>query len=224
MDFESLTLGVDYTHRMQDSNGHDRTLYLDFAARTGTGTLGIYKQGYELNEDARTDNLHTAWVELQNNGDDTHAARGIDNADLATAKAAIVAKVPGKLGHKIKVKIKLSGSKKISVNGKIIDMTIGSGGKVEDVRNLIEGSVDASNLVTVQSRGTTDLNEGTTVAVATTGNDPVALAGGIDTNPKLIFENFKFQPSWEDLIDQSEATIESKGIQADVITYAPIST
>lgn len=229
--YESLTLGVDYGHRMQDSNGHDRTLYLDFASRTGTGTIGIYKQGYELNEDARTDELHTAWMELQNDmdNDDVHAAIGLDSRTLTAGnsqcKSAIVSKVPGKLGHEIRVAIKLQGNKnEITVNGKDISLTIPSTGKVSHVRALIEGNINASRLVTVQTRGTTDPDEATITVVQTTSNGLIALSGGKDYNPKLIFENFKFQPSHEALINQSEATIESKGIQADRITYAKIDT
>ena len=224
--FESLDLGVDWSLRRQNSNGSDRSLFLDHAGRSGTGSVSLYKEGNELNEDARTDNLHYAWVELGQDTDDDDDDAEITVAGTGGSLVNFIANAPGTLGNGHEIVFNAAATANSESTNKLIVTSAAAAGRHKITVTPKFGGDTWANLATFINNHcqTTQIGRIVLGAAAQASATKITAAitkkvtaGGTDGVSKLVFSNFKFQPSWEDLIDQSEATIENKSIQADTI-------
>ena len=208
--FRAFTATISWGLRRQDSNGSDRDLFIDYGSRTCSGSASLFKAGRELNEDAKTDNLNVAilQIESQKSGE-AHAFKKWGS----TNELHIFALVPGETGENINVELKIGTASShtpiVKVAGNDITVTTKTGGDtLARLKAAINGDRFASRLVTAGIKGT----DTTAVTGAITKG---ALDGGSDKTRKMVFQNFKWEPSNEDLIEQTEATIEDKSYTAD---------
>lgn len=211
INYRNCTITVTYTHRMQDSNGSETDLFMEPSTRRTTGTMDIFKQNQDLNEDARNGTQKTAYLVLvDKTGDDVVASTRFPS--IGSNYLSVKSKVPGAFGNDISLEVKIgTGSAiEVTVNGRDILITTKTGGNTyAQMKTAINESEAASALVTATSSGSS--NHNTAVSKAN-------LTGGTDEDSKIVFERLRWLPSAEDLIDQTEATIESKSLEADVIS------
>lgn len=215
--YRSISASIQWGQRKQDSNGSDRDLFVDYASRTISGSADVFKQGAELNEDAKAGKLTVAiWnIDKSETTADTHAYKDLGSGNNIVR---IAAKAPGALGEEINVEYKIASTvttdePAILVRGKDITITAkSSGAEIGDIASALNKDEFANRLVTAATKtgGTAKV----TAAVA-----KAALDNGSDNRKKLIMERFRWEPSNENLIDQSEATIESKSFRADTMSY-----
>jgi len=208
--YRSFTAGVTWGLRRQDSNGSDRDLFVDYASRTCSGSGDLFKAGRDLNEDAKTDNLHVAILQIEkatSTKKDVHAFKKFGTGN----ELHIIARVPGALGENLTVTmLAASGTaSKATLEGN--DLTItpkSSGDTLANLAALINDDPVINQKFMAGTKGTDSTSFSTASAKANLDN-------GVDKVRKLIFENFKWDPSAETLIEQTEATIESKNYTAD---------
>ena len=210
--FRDLELSVDYSLRKQDSNGSFRNLFVDHAGRSGSGSISAFKAGAELNEDARLDNQHVAYFQLEKpttSKVDTQAK--IQVASGSSKELDFYAALPGAAGNGYKIEFKAAASAaKVEVSGKKITVTPKTGELTyQALMTLVNNHKFASKVGQLGAKDATGTISGA-IAEKTT-------VSGADKIRKLIFQNFKFDVSSENLLEQSEATIESKGFSADTI-------
>ena len=179
-----------------------------------------------LNEDARTDNLHYAWVELGQDTEDDDNDAEITIAGTGASLVNFIANAPGTLGNGHELVVNTAATSNTETENKLIVTSATATDRHKITLTPKFGGDSWSNLATFVNNHcqTTQIGRivlGSTVAASSTKITAAVTkkvtAGGTDGVSKLVFSNFKFQPSWEDLIDQSEATIENKSIQADTI-------
>ena len=218
--FDSLDLGVDWQLRRQNSNGSDRSLFVDHAGRTGTGTIALYKKGNSINEEARSDNLYYAWVEL-GASETADVESKIVVAGTGANSITFFANAPGSLGNGHEIEFNANAASGVTENKlTITDSSVS--GKKKIVVTPKNGYDTWPNLIAfvnghcaTQQIGRLKLKGSVTQPSAAITTKKTA--GGSDGASKLIFSNFKFMPSWEPLLEQTDATLESKSIQADTI-------
>ena len=210
--FRDLELSVDYTLRKQDSNGSFRNLFVDHAGRSGSGSISAFKAGSELNEDARLDNQHVAYFQLEKettSKKDTAAKIQVNSA--SSKELDLYAAVPGAAGNGVKIEFKAAASAaSVTTSGKKITVVPKTGELTyANLMTLVNSDKFASKVGQLGAKDSTGVISGA-IAEKTT-------VGGVDKVRKLIFQNFKFDVSSENLLEQSEATIESKGFSADTV-------
>ncbi|MCY4489979.1 MAG: hypothetical protein OXC46_00775, partial [Thaumarchaeota archaeon] len=124
-------------------------------------------------------------------------------------------KLPGATGNSISLTVPArapaSTKTKISVINRDITITLkAAGSSLAEIKTAIDEHPLASKLITATVAGV-----GNTVFNTATPKTP--LTGGTDGSKKIIFERFRFMPSDENLLEQAEATIESKSFESDSI-------
>ena len=212
--FRSFEATAEWGLRRQDSNGSDKDLFVDYASQSVTGQIDAFKYGHALNETARTDNLYSAFLELEKptstNKDEWAKKELTANAKKLTFYSVL----PGTIGHNINMTIKdpANGAKLgVTVQGKDIVIQLKeTSSTFTQIAEAVNNNKFARRLI-FASHASGDASQ-----AVTSGFAKGALTGGVDNISKLIFERFAFEPSNEDLIDQSEATIESKSFMSDV--------
>ena len=218
--FQTLTASVTWEQRMQDSNGSITDLFRDYGGRTAAGQVDMFKLGRQFNEDARTDNLKAAWLEIVEPTSaqaDVHAKREIGSAGNTVT---IFSKLPGTIGNSIKIRYYIDNNQNseaaplIVVRGRTIEIIAKTGGaSIQAIQNALNNDKFAGRMVTAILKGTQS-----TLITAVDAN-AVTLADGADNGTKkIMFERFKWTPSNEDLIDESGATLERKSFEADGCT------
>ena len=209
--FRNFTINANFAHEVQDSNGSENIVYRQAGRRTINGSVDIFKTGQTYNEDARLGKQTLTYLVLHKKGAD-----GIADARFpatGTNYITLASKIPGTFGNDISVIIVTSTETAtgIDVDGKTITITLKTAGStLTELKTAIEADTDASKYVKVTITGTASTK--ITAAVSKT-----ALSGGTDTDVKMIFERFRFLPSSKPT-PGSEATIETKQFEADILT------
>ena len=200
----------------QDSNASETDVFVDHGTRRISGSMEIFKNNQSLNEDARLGTQNISYMELvASDNADTQASKTLGNGGNIIKLSS---KLPGKTGNSISLTVPArapaSTKTKISVIERNITITLkAAGSSLADIKTAIDAHPLASKLIsaTVTGVGTTVFN---------TATPKTQLAGGDDGSKKVIFERFNFQTSDENLLEQSEATIESKSFEVDSIHVA----
>ena len=206
--YRSLTLTTTYTMKTQDSAGLEYDAYCEPSARRITGSVDIFKQGSALNEDARAGIQRPGYVVVHDRAADEVAA----SVQIA-GNFRVTSRIPGTWGNQLKLRIDIAKAGapapgEARVDGTTIYVESPAAITNARVKASIEANRQANDLVSV-----TNAPAGNVAAKAET-----AFTGGVDEDWKLVLERMRFAPSAEPLIDDSEATMESKTIEADVIT------
>ena len=197
----------------QDSNASETDVFIDHGTRRITGSMEIFKNNQILNEQARQGTQNVSYMELiDSETADVQASKQLGNGGN-TIK--ISSKLPGAIGNGISLtvppRVAANTKTKISVINRDITITLkGAGSPLQEIKTAIDAHPLASKLVSATVAGV-----GTTVFNTPTPKTP--LTGGTDGSKKIILERFRFMPSDENLLEQSEATIESKSFEADSI-------
>ena len=207
--YRSLTLTCTYTMKVQDSNGLEYDAYCEPSARRITGSVDIFKSGNALNEDARAGVQRPGYAVIHDRAADEVAA----SVQIAGA-FRLTARVPGTWGNQLKLRINIAApgtgaQGRARVDGTTVIVEAQAAITNARVKAAIEENRQANDLVSVSSPAPA----GNVAAKVET-----AFAGGTDADWKLVMERMRFLPSAEPLIDDSEATMESKTLEADVIT------
>ena len=211
--FRAFSVTTTWGLLTQDSNGSETDVYIDHGTRRISGSLEIFKSNQNLNEEARKGTQNVSYLELIDS----------ETADVQASKTLgqggntikIASKLPGVTGNGISLTVPArnpaNAKTKISVINRDITITLKAAGtSLADIKTAIDAHPLASKLVSATVTGV-----GTTVFTTTTPKTP--LTGGTDGSKKIIFERFRFMPSDENLLEQSEATIESKSFETDSI-------
>ena len=208
--YRSLTITTTYSQKVQDSNGLEYDAYCEPSARRITGSCDIFKSGRDLNEDARAGIQRPGYAVIRTSSDaDAYASLGIGAGNFA-----LRSRIPGAWGNQLKARIDIAKAGtdvngEARVDGKTIYIEAPGALTNAKAKAAVLASREASDLVTVEG----NVPAGNIAAKAET-----ALAGGIDRGWKFVLERMRWMPSGEPLIDDSEATIESKSLEADVLT------
>ena len=197
----------------QDSNASETDVFIDHGTRRISGSMEIFKNNQALNEAARQGTQNVSYMELiDSETADVQASKTL-GAGGNTIK--ISSKLPGATGNSISLtvpaRVAANTKTKISVIDRNITITLkAAGSPLQEIKTAIDAHPLASKLVSAAVTGV-----GTTVFSTTTPK--TQLTGGTDGSKKLIFERFRFMPSDENLLEQAEATIESKSFETDSI-------
>ena len=209
VNFRNSTVTTTYTLRKQDSNGSETDLYVDHSLRRITGSVDIFKSNANFNEDARAGTQKRGYMTIHKKGTDGVASRRSPTSGGNYVK--IEAVIPGAWGNGIDVQIaKGASSLNIVTNGLFVKINALTSSSLQSVRDAINNDPEASLLIKATKVG----GSNSTIIDAL---GKAKLAGGSDANSKLIFNRFRWLPTSEDLIDQTEATMESKSFEADEI-------
>ena len=217
LNWRSLTITGTWSMRRQDSNGSYTDLFFDHSGITVSGSVDIFKQGAELNNAAIANTQAIAALVLgQSTTADTQATKDIIGS--GANKVTISSKLPGAAGNRISVRVRgnLTGRTVTEVRRTDYDVEIylkSSGdtyAKIRDAWNA--SSAGAFGTCTVTGSGNTN-----------TSVPRTNLTGGTDGNAKIVLDRLVWEPSDENILEQSEATIESKSYNADVVIVSPKS-
>ena len=204
LQYDSIEVGIDWELREQNSNGTIRSLFVEQAGRAGSGNVAIYKTGQELNEDARTDYRKVGWFPLSA-GTDVHS-----KATVVASSVVFFAALPGAAGNGIKVEVKAKHSSNtknlIEVEGKKITITPAASPTWAAIKADLDNDRAASLLGSLAVKGTP--------AAPSAAIPEVMTSGGTDGARKIILNKMRFEPSNEQMLGQTSATIESKTLNS----------
>ena len=217
--YRSFSFGVNWSLRRQDSNGSIRDVYIDYSMRKGSGSIDLFKTGQLLNEDARTEKQTVAWINLENISGTSDALATKEYTVASNNKIKLLSKLPGSSGNLIEFEVKASNAKLtksvIQVSGHSIQVIPKKNGDtIAVICNAINDDILAGSLVHAEPVGTSTTVVNAAIAKA-------ALANGADGFRRLIFERFSFNPSDEPMLEDDDATIETKECASDGFIYAP---
>ena len=203
-----------WTHRVQDSSGSEYDIFREVSARRITGTIDAFKVDRDLNEDARLGTQRGSYLILQEGaGNDVRASR-----QLSAPNFSIESIIPGVFGNGISIECMRNVAGAPAAGEIIVDGTrlttriAGAGLTAGQLRAALRANPRAAALVRVAAAA----GDGDTVGTLARAN----LAGGVDNDSKLALPWLRFMPSNENLIDNTEATMESKSFDADGIHMA----
>ena len=209
LNYRNATITTNFTLRRQDSNGAETDMYVDHSLRRITGSVDLFKEGTNLNEDARVGTQKRGFFTVQKKGTDVFASRRSPTSGGNYLK--IEAVIPGTWGNGIDVQIAKGASNlNIATNGLFVKINALTSSSLQAVRDAINNDPEASLLIKATKVGSSN-----STIIDALGK--AKLAGGVDRNHKLVFNRFRWIPSSEDLIDQTEATIEAKSFESDEI-------
>ena len=209
INYRNATITTTFTLRKQDSNGAETDLYVDHSIRRITGSVDIFKTNANYNEDARAGTQKPGYMVIQKKGTDGTASRRSPTSGGNYLR--FDALVTGTWGNDIDLQIATGASSlNIDVDDRFIKINALSNNSLQAVRDAVNEHPEASKLIRAIKLGS---NNNTQIAVLAKSK----LTGGSDANSKLIFERFRWMPSSEDLIDQTEATMESKSFESDEV-------
>lgn len=209
VNYRNSTITTTFAQKMQDSNGSETDLYMEPTTRRITGSMDIFKKNQSLNEDARIGTQKSGYlIILKSATDDVNSQIEFPSGSNKIKLASII---PGAFGNSISYTIKTGSTLSVEVDNLDITITLGSGGStLTQIKNALAAHTQAAQLVASTVVGTGSTNQ--TAAIAKT-----SLAGGVDNSIKFVFQRLRFLPSGEDLIDSSDATMESKSLESDSI-------
>ena len=209
VNYRNATVTTTFTLRKQDSNGNETDVWVDHSIRRISGSIDMFKEGAQFNTDARAGTMKRGYMVIHKKGTDGVASRRTPASGGNYIR--IDAIIPGTWGNGIDLQIQLGASTlSVTVDDKFILVKALNNNSIQAVRDAINNHDEASKLVKVTKVGSSN---NTTV----TALGKAKLTGGSDANSKLIFNRFRWLPSAEDLIDQTEATIEAKSFESDEI-------
>ena len=203
-----------WTHRVQDSSGSEYDIYREVSARRITGTIDAFKVDRDLNEDARAGSQKPAYLILQEGaGNDVRASR-----QLSAPNFSVESLIPGTYGNQISIECQRNvagapAAGEITVDGTRLTTRIAGAGLTA---GQLRAAIRANPRVAAMIRVAAAAGDGDTVGTLARAN----LAGGVDVDSKINLPWFRFMPSNENLIDNTEATMESKSFDADGIQVA----
>ena len=212
--FKALTLSTSFAMRIQSSNGSETDVYYEPANRRISGTIDVFKQNEDLNEDARRGRNRFAYFVLQNIPGQNDVSATARYPPAGANYITATARIPGEWGNQLKLQIKQGDGAATTATAShtTIIVTLKNGGDtLTNIKAAIDANDDANDhIVTTEITG--DAATNTNAAMVAT-----ALAGGIDRDTKIVFERFRFQPSNENPQEDTDATIETKSWDADVL-------
>ena len=203
-----------WTHRIQDSSGSEYDIYREVSSRRVTGTIDAFKAGPALNEDARVGTQKPAYLILQEAaGNDVRATR-----QLTAPNFIVESLIPGTYGNLITIEcVRNDASAPVAGIMDIQDTNItsrirGAGMTAAQMRAAIAANPRVAAIIRVSAAAGAGDTVGTLARAA--------LTGGVDVDSKINLPWLHFSPSNENLIDNTEATMESKSFDSDGLHVA----
>ena len=209
LNYRNATITTNFTLRRQDSNGSETDMWVDHSIRRITGSVDLFKKGTDLNEDARLGTQKRGYFTIQKKGTDTFASRRSPTSGGNYVRFDAI--IPGTWGNGIDLQIaKGASSLNIAVDDMFVKINALTSSSLQAIVAAVNADPEASQLIKAVKVG----GSNSTIIDAL---GKAKLAGGVDRNHKFIFNRFRWLPSAEDLIDQTEATIEAKSFESDEI-------